>query len=220
VMKTRVLVAHEDPLLSAGIAASLVASMEFDVVVPESGRRDVSGVRDVDVVIADFARALHEAERHDKVLVLARDDSGADVRTALRLGVRGFLVQRCSIEELVAAIRAVADGHCAFAPSVAATVVESLGYEELSTREVEVLRFIMVGFCDKGIAREMGIAMGTVKSHVKSILAKLGAARRTEAAAIAQRRGIARMDWELIGTLAGTRGRIAASTAQRHRHSD
>ena len=204
-MKTRVLVAHEDQLLSAGISAALMASMEFDVVVPGSGRRGVEAVRDVDVVIADFARALHETEWSGKVLVLARDDSGADVRVALRRGMRGFLLQRCSVEELIAAIRAVGNGQCAFAPSVAASVVESLRYEELSRREVEALRFIMVGFCDKDIAREMGISMGTVKSHVKSILAKLGAARRTEAVAIAQRRGIARMDWTLSRKLAGAR---------------
>jgi len=195
IRKTRVLVAHPDALLCAGIAAVLATSPDFQVRVGESG-----SFGEVDVVIADLAAGLRAAGLGRKVLVLASSDREADVRTALRNGVRGFLLQSCGIEELMSAIRAIGGGGSALAPSAAARVAESFGYEELTTREAEVLHFVIAGFSDKDIARSMDIALGTVKSHMKQILTKLRAARRTEAAAIAQRRGIARADWAVAAS--------------------
>jgi DNA-binding NarL/FixJ family response regulator len=201
--KTSVLVAHEDQVLSAGIAAVLGTSVDLHVVVANPERQwseDAESLRRVDVVIADLAYGLRAAALGRKVLVLARDDGESAVRTALQSGIRGFLLQNCSVQELTAAVRTIGSGQSALAPSVAARMAESFGYQELTSREVEVLNLMIAGFCDKQIAKEMGVATGTVKSHMKSILTKLRAARRTEAAAIAQQRGIARLNWAVTGS--------------------
>ncbi len=78
-------------------------------------------------------------------------------------------------------------------PWVANRIVQSFAFEELTERELDVLHLMVQGLTDKDMARQLLIALGTVKSHVRSILTKLGASRRTEAAAIAQRRGLARL---------------------------
>ena len=185
--KVRVRVAHGVPLIGWGIGAVLAGSGEFEVV-RSVGRS--SGA--ADVLIADVEAGLNSAHRN--TLIIAQDDGEAVIRKALQKGVRGFLLHTCASDELTAAVRALGRGGTAFAPWVANRIAQSFSFEPLSDRELEVLHLLMHGSSDKDMARKLFIAPGTVKSHVRSILTKLGASRRTEAAAIAQRRGIARLD--------------------------
>ena len=76
------------------------------------------------------------------------------------------------------------------APSASATVADGMAHADLTARELEVLQLLAQGFSNKLIARMLGIGLGTVKSHVRPILEKLHAASRTEAAAVARRRGL------------------------------
>jgi DNA-binding NarL/FixJ family response regulator len=78
----------------------------------------------------------------------------------------------------------------AFAPIVAAKIAESVTFGSLTDRQLTVLRYVMLGLSNKEISRHMTIADGTVKAHVRAIFRKLGASRRTEAVAIARRRGL------------------------------
>ena len=105
-----------------------------------------------------------------------------------------MLLHTCAPEELTAAVRTIALGGTAFAPHVANRIVQSIASDSLTERELEVLQLLVQGSTDKDVARRLRIALGTVKSHVRSILSKLGATRRTEAAAIAQRRGLAHLE--------------------------
>jgi DNA-binding NarL/FixJ family response regulator len=183
----RVRVTHTVPLIEVGIAALLESAGQFEL---------VGSSRIADVLVADLEtglRALGSGVCRN-VLIVAPDDGETIVRTALEQGVRGFLLHDCEVDELLRAIRAVSRGETVFAPSVANRMVQSLAFDQLTGRELEVLQLMVHGLSDKDMARKLLIAPGTVKSHVRSILTKLRAGRRAEAAAIAQRRGIARLD--------------------------
>jgi DNA-binding NarL/FixJ family response regulator len=203
VERIRVRVAHGVPLISAGISAILSGSGEFEVVVSRAGSRGyvLSGAHSrKDVLVTDLeaglsARGSGSVDRH--VLIVAQDDGEAAIRKALEQGVRGFLLHTCEVGELRNAVKTVSRGGTAFASAVTDRIVQSLAFEPLTVRELEILHLMVHGCADKDMARKLAIAPGTVKSHMKAILTKLGAARRTEAAAIAQRRGLARVDEEV-----------------------
>jgi DNA-binding NarL/FixJ family response regulator len=184
--RIRVRVEHSIPLTGTGITALLMRSSDFEVAAPDA---------EVDVLIADLDAGLRALDsgsaRH--VLIVAQDDGEPSIRAALSRGARGFLLHSCSVEELGAAVRTISRGGTAFAPSVASRIAQSLASDPLTEREHQVLRLMVLGLSDKDMAKQLSIAPGTVKSHMKAILTKLGAARRTEAAAIALRRGIARV---------------------------
>ncbi len=184
--RIRVRVEHSVPLTRTGITTLLSRSSDFEVNPPNGPE---------DVLIADAAAGLRALRLRSarNVLIVAHEDGELLIRAALTMGVRGFLLHSCAVEELGAAVRTVSRGGTAFAPSVATRIAQSFTSEPLTERQLQVLRLMVLGFSDKDMARKLSIGHGTVKSHMKAILAKLGAARRTEAAAIAQRRGIARV---------------------------
>jgi two-component system NarL family response regulator len=191
--KVRVRVAHEVPLIASGVSAVLARSGEFEV-----SPASAPGAADVFITDVDAGlRALGKGELHRRILIIGQDDGEVVIRMALERGARGFLLQGCSVEELTNAVRAVSRGGMAFAAAVASRIAESFASEALTRREREVLHFMAHGLSNKEIAQRLVISLGTVKSHVKAILTKLGASRRTEAAAIAQRRGIVRLNGSL-----------------------
>lgn len=199
VARIGVRVTHGVPLIRAGIDAFLSRAREFDVVAEHA----VGAAADVLVTDIDCGLRALESGSARNVLIVTQDDGEAVIRKALELGVRGLLLHTCGVEELTAAVRTVSRGGTAFSPGVANRIVHSFASEPLTERELEVLHLMVHGFSDKDMARKLFIALGTVKSHMKSILTKLGAARRTEAAAIAQRRGIARLDGAVESAGAG-----------------
>ena len=147
-----------------------------------------------DVVIADYDSGLRlseaAGEARRRVVILTHSDAEVQICRALQGGARGYLLLGCSAEELLDGIRCVREGGVALAPRVASRVAESMKQRPLSAREQGVLRQMMLGQSNKRIAYKFALAEGTVKTHVKSILAKLNAKNRTEAIAIAQRRGL------------------------------
>jgi len=193
VAKLRVRVAHGVPVIASGIRAILASSGEFEVAADLSHSA-------TDVLIADVEEGLRALSCDGvcrSVLIVSQSDGEAVIREVLGKGARGFLLHTCGAEELIVAVKTLSRGGTAFAPGVADRMVQSFAFEPLTERELEVLHLMVQGLSDKEMARKLLIALGTVKSHMKSIRTKLGAARRTEAAAIAQRRGIARLDLPL-----------------------
>lgn len=126
------------------------------------------------------------------VVIVDADLGELDVHDALRSGARGLLELDASSEELVDCARTLAAGGRYVARPLAAALAQQVYAQALTSREEEVLRLIDMGCCNKVIARELGIALGTVKTHVKAILSKLEASSRTEAVAVAKRRGLVR----------------------------
>jgi DNA-binding NarL/FixJ family response regulator len=196
-----VLIAHRDPLISAGLAAVLskrafrVLTLRADEsVAVRAGTRSVT----TDVVVADYESGLRLTEsgyeQRDRIMILTHVDSEANVCYALEQGVRGHLLLGCSLEVLIGGIRSVHGGGIAVAPLVARRMAERMKREALTVRQV--LRHLIQGLSNKKIAAALCCREETVKTHVKSILAKLGAASRTAAVAIAHHRGILREDGE------------------------
>jgi DNA-binding NarL/FixJ family response regulator len=105
-------------------------------------------------------------------------------------GVLGYLVQECSAEDVLAGVRAVAQGSRYLCAAARQGVVNSLGRQPLTPREEEVLHVLARGCPDKTIARELGIGLGTVKTHMKQLMHKLDAACRTQVVLAAFERGM------------------------------
>lgn len=119
----------------------------------------------------------------------------------LRAGVRGILPETAGVDEVAAALGGAARGLLVLAPSLAGSIATALAVgaevlvttgevESLTEREAEVLNLMALGLANKAIARRLGISDHTVKFHVGSILAKLGAVSRTEAVTVAARKGL------------------------------
>jgi DNA-binding NarL/FixJ family response regulator len=124
------------------------------------------------------------------VLILTRRESEGEIRHALQQGARGYLILGCAVDELVEAIRAVHRGLRHIGSVAARRLADSIACEVLTGREVDVLRLVSQGHSNKAVARELDIAIGTVKSHLKAVFQKLDAHTRTEVAAVAERRGL------------------------------
>jgi len=196
--KIKVLIAHGDPLIAAGLAVTLQRQPDFEAVVCRSMLKVSSAIASesppADVVVADYDSGLRlimsgAVGRH-RVVILTHSDSQAKICHALERGARGYLLLGCSIQDLLDGLRSVRAGGMAIGPLVAERVAEWMNHRALTPREEEILRQMMLGLSNKGIALRLNVAVGTVKTHVKSVLDKLDAASRTEAVAIAQRRGI------------------------------
>lgn len=207
----RVLVSHEDPIVAAGLAATLARHGEFQVVVSEeeSLARATGLVDDApgappsqgaDIVLADYhrgctlmtdpRRARAATARQPRVMLVTRMNREWDVRSAMEMGIHGYVLTRCDLQEVIDAVRAVARGSRYLCRMVAHCVAESLTRERLTSRETDVLDLLAQGHCNKSIASQLEISVGTVKAHVKAILEKLDAASRTQAAAVAAQRGL------------------------------
>jgi DNA-binding NarL/FixJ family response regulator len=192
-----VLVCIAEPLLQAGVRASLVNEPDMELI-------DVDRIpnhRSVDVVIADSSTATTIAEdgRHFdppkglesvRILVLAPRAREHDVRNALEQGIHGFVLTGSPVRDLLDGVRTLSRGGNYLCASLAQQLARLAERDRLTSREDEVLRLLARGLCNKSIARDLDIAVGTVKVHVKSIMSKLDANCRTEAASIATERGL------------------------------
>jgi len=190
-LRISVAIAHQDPYVAAGIAALLRSSTDF-AVQPESPG-------EIDVLVTDYPggmlRAASSAPRHGmakaaSLLIVSEQDRGWQIRRAVDAGVRGYLLQDCSANELADAVRCVAGGRRYLSRSAADRVLDTLVQSVPTAREFEVLQHMACGLGNKNIGRLLGISEGTVKTHVKTILAKLGEQTRTGAITEAIRRGL------------------------------
>jgi two-component system, NarL family, response regulator len=202
-----VLVVDDHPIVRAGIRDFL--SLEPDLALAgeaADGREAVAAFARLtpDVVLMDLRMpvldgvaaigAIVQADPDARVLALTTYEGDADVLRALRAGAKGYLLKDMPRADIVRAIRAVAGGAKVIPPAVASRLAEYTPRVELTEREVEVLRLVAKGFRNRDIGRLTGCTEGTIKSHVKSILAKLGVEDRTEAVTVALQRGIIHLD--------------------------
>jgi DNA-binding NarL/FixJ family response regulator len=201
--RIRVLSVDDHPLLREGIGALVNAQPDMQLVAQAATGRaaveqyraqrpdvtlmdlrlpDMSGVDALAAIRAEFPEA--------RIVMLTTFEGDVEIQRALAAGARGYLLKSMPPAELIEAIRQVHAGRKRIPNDVAAQLAEHAGEETLTPREVEVLRHVAEGNRNKDIADRLFISEETVKVHVKHVMDKLGASDRTEAVAIAIRRGI------------------------------
>lgn len=146
------------------------------------------GANGTDVLIAirgEFPRA--------RIVMLTTSDSDGEIQRAMRAGATAYLLKSMPKDNLLTVIRAAHAGRRHVPPEVAARLAEHLGEDDLTARELEVLKLIRDGHRNKQIADRLAIAETTVNFHIKNLVAKLQARDRTHAVTIALRRGLLQM---------------------------
>ena len=131
-----------------------------------------------------------------RLIVLTTYDGDEDIFRALKAGAKAYLLKGMTTEELITTIREVHAGKSRIPAVIAERLAERMGTEELTPREADVLEQIVQGKSNKEIATELAISEATVKTHINSLLSKLGVTDRTQAATAAIRRGI--VPWESL----------------------
>jgi DNA-binding NarL/FixJ family response regulator len=153
-----------------------------DVTLMDLRLPDLSGIDAMIAIRAEFPEA--------RIVMLTTFEGDVEIQRALQAGARGYMLKSMPPSELVQVIRHVHAGKKRVPPEVAAQLAEHMSDEDLTPREIDVLRRIADGNRNKDIAELLFISEETVKVHIKHIMDKLGAKDRTQAIAIAVRRGI------------------------------
>jgi DNA-binding NarL/FixJ family response regulator len=142
----------------------------------------------------DAIAAIRQEFPGARIIVLTTFDGDEDIYRALQAGAKGYLLKGMSADELTDAIRSVHAGKSRIPAAVAERLAERMGGPSLTGRELDVLKLIVGGRSNKEIAGELFISEATVKTHINSILSKLGVSDRTQATTTALQRGIVHLD--------------------------
>jgi DNA-binding NarL/FixJ family response regulator len=199
----RILLADDHPLLRDGVSGLVTDQPDMKMVAEASnGREAIDQFRKhhPDITLLDLQMpeisgidailAIRSDYPDARIIVLTTYTGDAQVLRALKAGAQAYLLKSALRRELLETIRAVHAGHRRIPPEVATQLAEHVADEQLTSREMEVLRLIAAGNANKLVASELSITEETVKGHVKNILSKLGANDRTHAVTIAIKRGI------------------------------
>lgn len=167
-------------------AQELYRAHQPDVVIMDCRMPGQDGLAATAAICREFPEA--------RVIMLSVFSGEEDIYRAVQAGARSYLPKSLQREELLQAIRAVHSGQHFFPPSVAERLAARVQREELSARELEVLKHLVRGASNKEIAFALGISEVTVKLHVSHVLAKLRVSDRTQAVTAAIQRGIVHLD--------------------------
>ena len=202
----RVICVDDHPAMREGIAAYIGNASDMQLIGEAvNGREAIEKFRRLqpDVTLMDLRLpdmsgveallAIRKEFKNARIIMLTTFDGDADIRRSLEAGAQAYLLKTMPRAELLDSIRKVNDGKRYLPPEIAAQLVQNLSGDPLSRREIEVLEKIAGGNRNIDIAAMLFISDETVKGHVKHIMEKLGANDRTEAVAIALRRGIIRL---------------------------
>jgi DNA-binding NarL/FixJ family response regulator len=199
----RVLAVDDHPLLREGIAALIATEEDMELIGEASNGREALGLfrkLKPDITLMDLQMpemngidaigAIRGEFPDARIIVLTTQPGDVQVSRALKAGARAYLLKGMLRKELLDTIRAVHAGQKRLSPEIAAEIAEHATDGALTPREIEVLRLVAAGNANKEIGARLSLTEVTVKSHVKNVLAKLGANDRTHAVTIALKRGI------------------------------
>jgi NarL family two-component system response regulator LiaR len=202
----RVLIADDHTIVRIGLRTLLGAEKDIEVVgEAKNGEMAVKEALRLrpDVVIMDLmmpkmdgaeaTAALHEKLPETKVIILTTFGSSDGIAHAIESGAAGALMKTADDAALISTIRSVAGGKTVISPDIKRLLAEDPPIPVLTTRQAEVLQSMMRGLTNRDIAKQLGIRQDGVNEHVAAILAKIGAANRTEAVAIALRKHLLKL---------------------------
>jgi PAS domain S-box-containing protein len=202
----RVLIADDHSILRDGLVAIIKQEADMEVVA-ETGdgqqavklwqeyRPDIT-LMDLRMPGLDGVKAIYQIRGVDpnaRIIVLTTYDGDEDIYRGMRAGAKSYLLKDVRCEELFQCIRQVHVGQAFLPPEIAAKLAGRMPAEELTSREMDVLRLLAEGKPNKLIAADLSISEVTVKSHVLSLFRKLNVLSRTEAIAVAHRKGLLRL---------------------------
>ena len=203
----RVLVVDDHPMIRAGLTATIEPEPDMTVVGSAStGREGLEQYRQhqPDIMLIDLKmpemggveviRTIRAEFPSAKIIVVSTYQGDEDIFRALEAGAVTYLLKDTLAEKMIGVIREVANGGRPIPPEVAERLTGRMFQPALTNRETEVLQLIARGMRNKEIAAELKISDETAQGHVKNILAKLSVHDRTEAVAVAIRRGIVHLD--------------------------
>ena len=204
----RLLLVDDHPLVAQGLQAVIEHDSEFEIAGYATNGADalrICGEVDPDMVLVDLRlpgesgldiiKALRAADHQAKYVVLTSSVAVHEVREALEIGVDGYVLKEALPEELLGALRRIAQGRKHFDSGVTEVLVQGGSPDaallaELTDREAEVLRELAAGRSNRKIADRLYITENTVKKHISSILIKLQLSDRTQAALFAVQHGL------------------------------
>jgi DNA-binding NarL/FixJ family response regulator len=206
-MSIRVLLVENQPLTRLGVRSVLQNESDISIIAETGNAADafakfselrpnvtILGLRLPDSCSIDDLDNYFLENPKARIIVLAEHAGDAEITKALKKGALGYICKDVTPEELVDAIRSVAEGRKYIPPDVAAILSEHIGSEELTPAESNILRMIVGGKSNKEIAFALDISENTVKTHARNIFDKLGVSDRTSAATTAIKRGLVRTD--------------------------
>jgi len=201
--KIRVILADDHPVVRNGLAAMVDQQADMEVVAEASDGDEAIALYErlhPDVMVLDLrmpkrdgaAVVQHVMATNPKarLLIMTTYDGDEDIFRCLSQGAKGYLLKDAPRQEILSAIRAVSEDRPYTSSSIAAKALQRMAKPSLTQRELDVLQQVALGRSNKDIARRLNITEGTAKTHVKSILTKLDAISRTEAVAVAHKRGM------------------------------
>lgn len=199
----RILVVDDHFMVRMGLSASLNAEADMQVIAEAANGGAaleafekyhptlvIMDVRLPGMSGAECTAAIVDQFPDARVLMLSTHSGEEEVYHSLQAGARGYVLKSVMREELLRAIRDVAQGRRYLDPTIASVLAERVSHRSLTARELEVLRMVAKGLGNKEIARALEITEVTVKVHVSHVLEKLNVRDRTEAATAALQRGI------------------------------
>ncbi|MDZ8078760.1 MAG: response regulator transcription factor [Nostoc sp. DcaGUA01] len=202
----RILIADDHPILGQALTMFLQCEPDMAVVGHASDGREALELfrqHQPDVVLmdlqmpkmegADAIAAICAKFKHARIIVLTTFDGDEDIYRGLRAGAKGYILKGAEPNELLDAIRTVHRSEKYIPPSIAAKLAQRMGKEELSDRELEVMRLIAKGKNNQQISNVLNIAESTVRFHANNIFGKLNVSDRTQALVTALNRGIVRL---------------------------
>lgn len=199
----RVLIVEDHNVVREGLAALLRVADGLDVVGEAADgveaiaqfRRHLPDITLIDLRLprmsgVDVIERIRMETPQARFIVLTTYDGDEDIYRALKAGARAYLLKGMTSEDLIGTIRAVHSGKSHIPPAIAERLAERMGAQDLTPREFDVLEHIVGGKSNKEIAAALEVSEATVKTHINSLLGKLGVTDRTQAATAAIQRGI------------------------------
>jgi DNA-binding NarL/FixJ family response regulator len=172
-------------------ADGLEAIKQFDIKHPDVTLIDLRLPKMSGVEVIQRVRGEHA---HARFIVLTTFDGDEDIYRALQAGARAYLLKGMTVDVLISTIRSVHAGKSCIPPVIAQKLAERMSTEQLTHREQDVLEQIVRGKSNKEIGVELDISEATVKTHINSLLGKLGVTDRTQAATAAIQRGLVQLE--------------------------